>query len=105
MTKQSTGATYGPLVGRPVAILTTTMFYTGTLVRATPDAFVLTEADWVGETGAWADFASNLGASEAAPFPPETEVYVSRTQCVIIFGADPALVRANKLTKRLTPKS
>jgi hypothetical protein len=96
---------YSAIVGKPVGILTTTMFYTGTLVRVEPDAFVLTEADWVGETGAWADFASNLGASEAAPFPPATEVYVSRAQCVIIFGADPALVRANKLTKRLTPKS
>lgn len=94
---------YEKLIGQPVGILTTTMFYSGTLVRVEPDSFVLIEAEWVAETGVWSDFAQNLSSSESSPFPPDVEVYVSRPQHIIIFGADPKLVQSSKLTRRLTP--
>jgi hypothetical protein len=96
---------YDKLIGKPVGILTTTMYYTGTLQRVEHNSLVLINADWVGETGVWSDFAENLGASEQAPFPAATEVYVNLAQVVIVFGADEKLVKSSKLTKRLTPKS
>ena len=98
------GGEYSRLLGQPVSVLTTTMFYTGILVRVEPTAFVLTQADWVGETGAWNEYAESLTAGESSPFPPECEVYVSRAQFIIIFAADPKKVQAAKLTRRLTPK-
>ena len=96
---------YSKLIGKPVGILTTTMYYTGTLVRVDSDSLVLTGAEWVGETGVWEEFAENLGAAEFGPFPPATEVYVRLGQVVIVFAADEQRVKATKLTKRLTPKS
>ena len=98
------GGEYSRLLGQPVSVLTTTMFYTGILVRVEPTAFVLTQADWVGETGPWHEYAESLTAGESSPFPPECEVYVSRAQFIIIFAADPKKVQASKLTRRLTPK-
>jgi hypothetical protein len=92
---------YDKLIGKPIGILTTTMYYTGTLARVDSDSLVLVGAQWVGETGVWEEFAATLVAAESGPFPAATEVYVRLAQVVIVFGADEKLVKA---AKRLTPK-
>jgi len=77
---------YSKLIGKRVGILTTTMYYTGTLARVDSDSLVLVAAEWIGETGIWEEFAVDLVAAESGPFPPATEVYVRLAQVVIVFA-------------------
>jgi hypothetical protein len=95
------GHEFGPLrVGNNVFVRTVTMAYTGTVAAVSASEFLLTEADWIADTGRFADFMRrgvdpSDGRIEVEPFPPGS-VLVNRGAVIDISDWPNKLSRSQK---------
>ena len=67
-----------PLVGKNVIVRTVTMIYTGKMVEATPDDFVLVDCSWIPETERYMQFVAEGNVKECEPYPDGLYVYINR---------------------------
>lgn len=87
---------YTKLVGGNVFIRCVTHYFTGRLVRAYPDALVLTDAAWIADCGRYAGFLATGAAQEVEPYPAGLEVMVGTGSIVDISSWPHALPREQK---------
>lgn len=78
-----TDATYTHLLGKRVSVRGVTMVNTGTLVAVTDDDFILSNADWITNTGKWSQFIFSGRGHEVEQYGPYY-VAVTKQQLVEI---------------------
>lgn len=84
------------VVGKKYLIRTVTMIFTGSLVQATPNELVITDAAWIAETCRWADTVREGVFNEVEPFPDKAHVIISRGSIIDAVMVDWALPRDQK---------
>lgn len=82
-------------VGKNYFIRTVTFYYTGRLVRVTPQELVLEDAAWIADTGRFADAVAKGDFSEVEPYP-SAELIIGRGAVVDAFVADWSLPKKQK---------
>lgn len=55
-------------IGKPHAFRTVTMIYTGRLIDASEQEFLVDEAAWIPETERWMDFVDKSAVRECEPY-------------------------------------
>lgn len=61
-------------IGKTYFIRTVTFYYTGRLVRVTPQELVLDDAAWIADTGRFSDALKTGALSEVEPYPGQAIV-------------------------------